>query len=206
MAPRTMAELYTKELKDLYSAEQQILKALPKMIDAASHDALKDALENHRRQTEKHVERLEQIFRELDESPKGEKAHGIQGIIDDGSALIKDDLAPAVLDAGLISAAQHVEHYEMAGYGSVRTWAEQLGRDAQAKLLQATLDEEKEANRVLTEIATHHVNRDATPDREVGLPGPSGELADQPPRRASSSILDTPWPPSTSTRNPPRSS
>lgn len=182
MASRgTIAELYTKELKDLYNAEQQILKALPKMIDAASHDELKVALETHRQQTEKQVERLEQIFKELGESPKGGKDRGMEGMLDDGASLIKDDMEAMVLDAGIIAAAQHVEHYEMAGYGSARTWAQQLGREAQARLLQATLDEEKEANRVLTQLATQRVNRDA--DREVGLSGRSAGLADQPAAR-----------------------
>jgi ferritin-like metal-binding protein YciE len=189
--PSTMAELYTKELRDLYNAEQQILKALPKLIDAASHDELKDALEAHRRQTEGHVRRLEQIFQEMGQSPKGEKSKGIEGVLDEGSDLIDDDLAPAILDAGLISAAQRVEHYEMAAYGTVRTWAEDLGMAAHAKLLQATLDEEKAANHILTELATQRVNRDA--EREVAI-GRTGEIADTMRPRPGGSPSDRPRP------------
>lgn len=173
--PTTMAELYTKELRDLYNAEQQILKALPKMIEAATHDELKDALDAHRRQTEGHVRRLEQIFQEMGQSPKGERNKGMEGVLDEGEDLIKDDLAPAIRDAGLISAAQQVEHYEMAAYGTVRTWAQDLGMGAHAKLLQSTLDEEKAANRLLTDLATQRVNRDA--EREVAI-GRPGEVAD----------------------------
>jgi ferritin-like metal-binding protein YciE len=197
--PDTIAELYTKELKNLYDAEQRILRALPMMIDAASHEALRDALETHRQQTERQVQRLEQVFKELGESPKGGKDRGMEGMLDDGVSLIKDDIAPPVLDAGIIAAAQRVEHYEMAGYGSVRTWAEQLGREAQARLLQETLNEEKEANRVLTELAMQRVNRDAmTTDREVDLSGRSAGVADQPRHRTdggSPGLAD--WPRST---------
>jgi ferritin-like metal-binding protein YciE len=198
-APDTIAELYTKELKNLYDAEQRILKALPMMIDAASHGALRDALETHRQQTERQVQRLEQVFKELGESPKGGKDRGMEGMLDDGVSLTKDDIAPPVLDAGIIAAAQRVEHYEMAGYGSVRTWAEQLGLEAQARLLQETLNEEKEANRALTELAMQRVNRDAmTTDREVDLSGRSAGVADQTrPRTAGGSAGLADWPQST---------
>src|SRR5579862_838874 len=158
MPPTTLAELYVEELKDLYSAEKQILTALPKMIKAATHEELKEAFETHRQQTEGHVQRLEQIFEELGESPRGKKCHGMEGVIEEGAELIQDQPEPAVLDAGLIAAAQHVEHYEMAGYGSVRAWADKLGYDEQAELLQQTLDEEKETDESLTQLAEQIVN------------------------------------------------
>src|ERR1700733_7307214 len=167
----TLQARYVDELKDLYSAENQILKALPKMIRAAGHPELKEAFTDHMKQTENQVKRLEQIFEGLEESPKGKKCHGMEGVLEEGAELIKEKPEPQVLDAGLISAAQHVEHYEMAGYGAVRTWAEKLGRDEDARLLQETLDEEHEANELLTTLAVQSINIDA--DREVGLPAGS---------------------------------
>ena len=167
----TLKALYVDELKDLYSAENQILKALPKMIRAAGHPELKEAFTDHMKQTENQVKRLEQIFEGLEESPKGKKCHGMEGVLEEGAELIKEKPEADVLDAGLISAAQHVEHYEMAGYGSVRTWAEKLGRDKDARLLQETLDEEHEANELLTSLALESINVDADhdADRQVGL-------------------------------------
>jgi ferritin-like metal-binding protein YciE len=163
----TLQALYVEELKDLYSAEHQILKALPKMIRATKHPELKEAFTDHMKQTENHVKRLDQIFGSLEESPKGKKCHGMEGVLEEGAELIKEKPEPDVLDAGLISAAQHVEHYEMAGYGAVRTWAQKLGRDEDTRLLQETLDEEHKANDLLTNLAIKSVNIDA--DREVGL-------------------------------------
>jgi ferritin-like metal-binding protein YciE len=183
MAPSTLTELYVEELKDLYSAESQILKALPKMISAATHPELKDAFQTHLRQTETHVERLQGIFDELGESPKGKKCKGMEGVIEEGAGLIEEEPEPAVLDAGLISAAQHVEHYEIAGYGSVRTWADQLGLDGQAELLQLTLDEEKQTDELLTQLAEQSVNLDA--ETETDVSGDTDELADVPARRGS---------------------
>lgn len=178
MAPTTLTDLYIEELKDLYSAENQILKALPKMIKAATHDGLKRAFQAHLAQTEKHVERLERICQELSTSPKGKKCHGMEGVIEEGAELIGEKLEPAILDAGLISAAQHVEHYEMAGYGSVRAWAEKLGHTNQAKLLQMTLDEERKTDELLTKLANEQVNVDAEAETMVG--GRAAELADLP--------------------------
>ena len=171
----TLKALYVDELKDLYNAENQILKALPKMIRAAGHPELKEAFTDHMKQTENQVKRLEQIFEGLEESPKGKKCHGMEGVLEEGAELIKEKPEADVLDAGLISAAQHVEHYEMAGYGSVRTWAEKLGRDKDARLLQETLDEEHEANELLTSLALESINVDADhdADRQVGLPAES---------------------------------
>jgi ferritin-like metal-binding protein YciE len=171
----TLHELYVDELKDLYSAENQILKALPKMIRATTHRELKDAFIAHMKQTENQVKRLEHIFASLDASPKGKKCHGMEGVLEEGAELIRERPEPQVLDAGLISAAQHVEHYEMAGYGTVRAWADKLGRDEDAKLLQETLDEEREADEKLTELATRAINIEAdrevvtNSDREVGV-------------------------------------
>jgi ferritin-like metal-binding protein YciE len=177
MAANTLADLYVEQLKDLYSAERQILKALPKMVKAASHDELRNAFQTHLRQTEEHVARLERIFEALEKSPKGKTCHGMQGIIEEGGELMKEDADPAVLDAGLISAAQHVEHYEMAGYGCVRTWAEQLGYDEHADVLRKTLEEEKETDALLTQLAEQSVNSDAQIEE--------GGLADARPRAKS---------------------
>lgn len=153
MEMESLKELFVDELKDLYSAENQILKALPKMIKKATSPDLKRGFAKHLKETEGHVERLEKIFQELDESPRGKKCKGMEGIIADGKELMEEDADPEVMDAGLIGAAQHVEHYEMAGYGCVRTYAELLGLNNIAKLLQKTLDEEKATDEKLTELA-----------------------------------------------------
>jgi ferritin-like metal-binding protein YciE len=153
MDMQSLKDLMIDELKDLYSAENQILKALPKMIKKATSPALKRGFEKHLKETEGHVERLDKIFRQLDESPRGKKCKGMEGVIADGKELMEEDAEPEVMDAGLIGAAQHVEHYEIAGYGCVRTYAELLGLSAVAKLLQKTLDEEKATDEKLTELA-----------------------------------------------------
>jgi len=157
----TLRELYIYELKDLYSAENQILKALPRMIKAASHAELKKAFTTHERQTREHVKRLERVCRELRASPKGKKCHGMEGLLEEGKELISEKPDPDVLDAGLISAAQHVEHYEMAGYGTVRTYARQLGYETQAQILQRTLDEEGQTDQLLTSLAESSINLEA---------------------------------------------
>jgi ferritin-like metal-binding protein YciE len=162
----TLQELYIDELKDLYSAENQILKALPRMIRVASNRQLKQGFTKHERQTRQHVKRLERIFRSLGEKPTGKKCVGMEGVLKEGSELIKERPEPDVLDAGLISAAQHVEHYEMAGYGTVRTWARVLGRDDHASLLQQTLDEERETDETLTAIAESSINIEAADEEE----------------------------------------
>jgi ferritin-like metal-binding protein YciE len=185
MPPTTLTELYVEELKDLYSAERQILTALPKMIKAATHEELQDAFEMHRQQTEVHVQRLERILDELGETPRGKKCHGMEGVLEEGSELIQQDPEAAILDAGLIAAAQHVEHYEMAGYGSVRAWARKLGYDEQAELLQETLNEEKETDQSLTQLAEQIVNPDA--DAETEVPRGKARLADGPARQGSPS-------------------
>jgi ferritin-like metal-binding protein YciE len=153
MEMESLKDLFIDELKDLYSVENQILKALPKMIKKAASPELKAGFEKHLKETEGHVERLDKIFQELDENPKGKKCKGMEGIIADGKELMEEDADPEVMDAGLIGAAQHVEHYEMAGYGCVRTYAELLGLDKITKLLQKTLNEEMATDEKLTELA-----------------------------------------------------
>lgn len=153
MEMESLKDLMIDELKDLYSAENQILKALPKMIKKATSPELKQGFQKHLKETEGHVERLEKIFKELDGSPRGKKCKGMEGVIADGKELMEEDAEPEVMDAGLIGAAQHVEHYEMAGYGCVRTYAELLGLKNISKLLQQTLDEEKATDEKLTELA-----------------------------------------------------
>ncbi|MGI8400849.1 MAG: ferritin-like domain-containing protein [Gemmatimonadaceae bacterium] len=154
----TLKDLYVEELKDLYSAEKQLVKALPKMAKAANSPELQKAFKTHLRQTAEHASRLEKICGELGVSPRGKKCVGMEGLIEEGSDLIKEEPDADVLDAGLISAAQHVEHYEMAGYGTVRTYARQLGFEAQADLLQQTLDEEGETDHLLTALAESGIN------------------------------------------------
>ncbi len=149
----TLEELYVDELKDLWSAEKQILKALPKMIKAASSRELKQGFRAHERQTREQVRRLERILKSLDASPRGKKCVGMEGLLKEGAELINERPEADVLDAGLISAAQHVEHYEMAGYGTVRTWAKLLGHRDHAGLLQQTLDEEKDTDKKLSRLA-----------------------------------------------------
>ena len=161
MAEQGLKELYIDELKDIYNAETQIVKALPKLAKASSSDELRQGFEEHLEQTKGHVERLEQIFEMLDESPKGKKCAAMEGLIEEGGEIIAAKGDPAVKDAALIAAAQRVEHYEMAGYGCVRTFAQTLGLTAAAKILQETLDEEGAADKLLTELAESVINVDA---------------------------------------------
>ena len=157
----SLKNLYIEELKDLYSAEKQLVKALPKMVKAAKHPELKQGFADHLEQTKGHVQRLEQVCEMLGVSPRGKKCAGMEGLIKEAQELIEEKPEPDVLDAGLISKAQHVEHYEMAGYGTVRTYAHQLGFEEQKELLQETLDEEGETDKKLTELAVTSVNIDA---------------------------------------------
>jgi ferritin-like metal-binding protein YciE len=154
----TLQKLYTDELRDLYNAENQLLKALPKMAKAASSQELKDAFEKHLEQTKTHVERLEQVFEELDEKPKGKTCRAMKGLIEEGSEILKEDGDDSVLDAGIIVAAQKVEHYEIAGYGTVIAHARQLGYNSVASLLEKTLEEEKQTDEKLTKLAENRVN------------------------------------------------
>lgn len=157
----TLEDLFTDLLKDLYSAEKQLVKALPKMVKNAQASDLQKAFQEHLRQTEGQVERIERIFTEMGGSPRGKKCVGMEGLIEEGNELLQEKAEPEVLDAGLIAAAQKVEHYEIAGYGTARAWAERLGYDRAARLLQETLEEESMANEKLTQIAESHVNMEA---------------------------------------------
>ena len=174
MEMESLKELYVEELKDLYSAEKQLVKALPKMAKNATNAELQQAFTKHLEETEGHVERLEQIFEMLGERAGGKKCKGMEGLIEEAKELLEEDAAEEVLDAGLISKAQHVEHYEMAGYGTVRTYAQQLGLDDQADLLQQTLDEESNANELLTQIAESSVNLEAEQGSEEEEESTSG--------------------------------
>ena len=158
MKLESLRELFIEELEDLYSAEKMITKALPKMAKEAGSPELRKAFEEHLRQTEGQVRRLDQIFDELervdeDVDREDKKCKGIEGIIKEGEELIKEDAEPEVRDAGMIAAAQRVEHYEIAAYGTVRTYAKLLGRDNWARLLEETLNEEKETDQLLNGIA-----------------------------------------------------
>jgi ferritin-like metal-binding protein YciE len=153
MKNENLRELLVEELKDLYSAENQLTKALPKVAKNSSDPQLKKAIESHLKETEGHVARLEQIFEKLDESPKGKTCEGMKGLITEADERIKEGGEPAVLDAGLIADAQRVEHYEIAAYGSARTFANLLGEKEIVQLLEATLKEEKAADAKLTSIA-----------------------------------------------------
>ena len=153
MEQKTLQELYVEELRDLYSAENQLIKALPKMAKAAESEELRNGFEEHLEQTRGHVSRLEQIFKNLGESPKGKKCKGMEGLISEGGEMISEHDESDVRDAGLISAAQRVEHYEIAGYGCVKTYASLLGDNQAAKLLDQTLEEEKETDQKLTQLA-----------------------------------------------------
>jgi ferritin-like metal-binding protein YciE len=151
----SLRELLVEELKDLYDAENQLIKALPKMAEAVSSEDLRAAIEEHLEKTEQQAERLKQVFSQLGESPKAQKCKGMEGLLKEGTDIIKeeDDMDPELKDAAIISAAQRVEHYEIAGYGSVRTWANLLGENEVASLLEQTLEEEKEADQTLNQIA-----------------------------------------------------
>jgi ferritin-like metal-binding protein YciE len=153
MPDKGLKELYIDELKDLYNAENQLVKALPKMAKAASFDELRQGFENHLKQTQGHVQRLEKIFQTLGERPKGKKCKGMEGLIEEGSEAMEEDYEDSVLDAALIGAAQRVEHYEIAGYGTVRSMAETLGESDHVFLLEQTLEEEKQTDAKLTQLA-----------------------------------------------------
>ncbi|HEX3444455.1 MAG TPA: ferritin-like domain-containing protein [Chthoniobacterales bacterium] len=158
----TVTDLFLAELRDLYSAENQLVDALPKMADAASSTELKQAFTHHLEETNKHVTRLDEVFTRLSEDPKGETCEAMKGLVKEGEEFIHAKGEPEVRDAGLIGAAQRVEHYEMAGYGTVKTLAQRLGFQDIAKLLETTLNEEKAADQKLTSVAEGNVNPTAT--------------------------------------------
>ncbi len=161
MSLKTLEDLFLHEIKDLYNAEQQLVKALPKMAKAASSEKLRQGFEEHLEQTRGHVNRLEKIFDQIGKSHRGAKCEAMVGLIEEGSKLIHEEAEPEVKDAGLIGAAQRVEHYEIAGYGTARTLARLLNRTEAEELLQQTLDEEKETDEKLTQLAESEVNQAA---------------------------------------------
>ena len=157
----SLETLFVEELRDLYSAENQLVKALPKMAKRASSEELKEAFEEHLELTREHVERLDEIFENLGKPAKGKTCKAMKGLIEEGSEVLEEHGEASVIDAALIAAAQKVEHYEIAAYGTVRTWAEMLDQDDAVDLLQQTLDEESEADEKLTEIAESTINATA---------------------------------------------
>ena len=157
-AEKTLSTLFHETLKDIYFAEKKILGALPKMAKAAQSDELRAAFEKHETETEEHVSRLEQVFEEIDQAARGKTCDAILGILEEGQEIMKEFKGTAALDAGLLAAAQAVEHYEMSRYGTLRTWAEELGLKQSAKLLQATLAEERKTDETLSRIAKGSVN------------------------------------------------
>ncbi len=153
MKENTLRDLFLDELRDLYDAENRIVKALPKLAKAANSEELRSGFEEHLEQTKEHVERLKQVFGELDEKASAKKCPGIIGILQEGEEMMDEDYEGSVADAALISAAQRVEHYEIAAYGCVHSWAQELGEEKAAELLEKTLNEEKETDEKLTELA-----------------------------------------------------
>src|ERR1043166_4905018 len=158
MKLETLKDLYIQELKDLYSAETQIIKALPKMAKAATNKELAAGFQEHLEQTKEHAARLEKILKGHDESTRGPKCKGMEGVLKEGAEMIEEDAEDEVRDAGLISAAQRVEHYEMAGYGCARSYAELLGDQQAAQALEATLREETDTDKKLTDLAESVIN------------------------------------------------
>jgi len=158
MKLQTLKDLYAHELKALYSAEKQILEALPKMVKATANAQFATAFEAHLEQTKEHANRLEKILESHDQTTRGPRYRGMEGVLAEGAELLEEEADEGVRDAGLIAAAQRVEHYEIAGYGSARTYAEMLGDTEGAQLLQITLTEETETDRKLTELAKSVIN------------------------------------------------
>ena len=158
---KTLRDLFHDTLKDIYFAEKKILGALPKMAKAAQSEELKEAFQKHESETKDHVERLDKVFAELDETPHGKTCDAIVGIIEEGQEVMKEYKGSPALDAGLLAAAQAVEHYEISRYGTLKTWAQELGLEEAVELLDATLAEEKKTDEVLTEIAESSINQHA---------------------------------------------
>ncbi|HSP87050.1 MAG TPA: ferritin-like domain-containing protein [Ignavibacteriaceae bacterium] len=163
---KTLKDLFIDEIKDLYNAEKQITKALPQMVKKATSEELKNAFEEHLKETENQISRLEQVFKELDMTPRGKKCEGMEGIIEEGKGMMEEIEKSDTLDAALISAAQKVEHYEIASYGTVIAYAEQLNYSKAAELLQETLEEESAANEKLNELALSTINIEAANGEE----------------------------------------
>ena len=159
--PKTLDDLFHDTLKDIFYAEKKILTSLPKMAKAAHNADLKAAFEKHHAQTEEQIARLEKVFASIDQKPQGKKCEAIEGILAEGKEIMEEYKGSAALDAGLISAAQAVEHYEITRYGTLATWADELGNDEGAKLLKETLDEEEDTDEALSELAESVVNQEA---------------------------------------------
>lgn len=157
----TLHTLFVEELKDIYNAENQLLQALPRMAKAAESPDLQQAFTSHLKETEGHVQRLERIFKELGENPKGKRCKGMEGLVEEGKDIMEKNGEPPVIDAALIAGAQRVEHYEIAAYGCLQTYAQLLGKDNAAKLLGQTLAEEEAADKKLTAIGKSSVNSQA---------------------------------------------
>lgn len=158
---KNLEDLFIHTLQDLYDAEKQITKALPLMAEKAKARELKQSFKDHLKMTERQIERLEQVFGEMNMKPKGTHCKGMEGLIKEGEDVMKEDMDPAVMDAALIAAAQKVEHYEIAGYGTARAFAQALGHQNIAKLLDLTADEEGKTDKLLSTIAEAHINRRA---------------------------------------------
>jgi ferritin-like metal-binding protein YciE len=181
MQANSLRDLYVAELRDLYNAETQLVKALPKMAKASSNAELRQGFEEHLRHTSEHVSRLEQIFDMLGEKPTGKKCLGMEGLVKEGAETMKEDYENALMDAAIIGAAQRVEHYEIAGYGTVRAFAELLGENEHVPLLDQTLDEEKQTDDKLTQLA-EQVNSEAS---EQSGEAPTDRQASKPSKNAS---------------------
>lgn len=158
---KKLDQLFHDTLKDIYYAEKKILTALPKMAKAAQSEELREAFEKHRAETQEQITRLEEVFDAIEAKPQGKKCAAIEGIIEEGEEIIKEYKGSPALDAGLLAAAQAVEHYEISRYGTLRTWAEKLGLEDAVELLETTLEEEKATDETLTEIAETAVNAEA---------------------------------------------
>ncbi|HWH58114.1 MAG TPA: ferritin-like domain-containing protein [Terriglobales bacterium] len=182
MEINSLRELYVEQLRDLYDAENQLIKALPKMAKEASSDELRQSIEEHLEQTRGQAERLEQIFEQLGEKPKGKKCKGMQGLLEEGKETLEEDMEEDTKDAAIIAAAQRVEHYEISGYGTARTYANLLGESEAAELLEETLNEEKETDHKLTQLA-EEINVEAA----EGSGEEEGEEESRPSRARSSS-------------------
>lgn len=168
MPIESLQDLYVEELRDIYSAEHQIMKALPQLAAGANNPELRAAFEEHLQVTREQVRRLDSIFTELDQKATGKKCKGMQGLIEEGREVLEEDADPDVRDAALIASAQRVEHYEIAAYGTVRNYARQLGLTSQVDLLQRTLDEEGETDKRLTSLAEKGINEQALTGRRRG--------------------------------------
>jgi ferritin-like metal-binding protein YciE len=159
---KTLHDLFVSELRDAYDGEKQLTKALPKLAKGASSEQLREALTSHKEETEGHIARLEQVFQALDERPRGKHCAGLAGIIEEGADVLQEDAEPSAMDAAIIGSAQRAEHYEMAAYGTLIAWADVLELPQASKLLQEILDEEKAADRKLTDLAEAGINAMAT--------------------------------------------